>query len=189
LHIDHVIYATGDLDVAAAAVEAQLGVAAFAGGRHDGQGTHNRIVPLGAGYLELLAVCDAEEARTSQFGAALAARIAQVGEGLMGWAVGVADVQPVAARLGTAVMTVGRQGRVGRLTGVLESLRDPFLPFFIQRDPAGRHGDPDAIGWIEVAGDGARLARWLGGATLPVRVAAGAAAVRAIGVGDRELRT
>ena len=55
MRIDHVIYATRDLDGATAMVEAQLGLTAVAGGRHEGVGTHNRIVPLGDGYLELLA--------------------------------------------------------------------------------------------------------------------------------------
>jgi hypothetical protein len=47
VRIDHVIYGTADLDVAAVRIEAQLGLTTVAGGRHDGVGTHNRIVPLG----------------------------------------------------------------------------------------------------------------------------------------------
>ncbi|MEA2221141.1 MAG: hypothetical protein QOJ35_3767 [Solirubrobacteraceae bacterium] len=66
MRIDHVIYAAADLDVAAARVRADLGLTAIAGGRHDGVGTHNRIVPLGDGsFLELLAVADPEEASRS----------------------------------------------------------------------------------------------------------------------------
>ena len=61
MRIDHVIYATADLDAAAARVEAAIGIAARGGGHHDRIGTHNRIVPLGGGYLELLAVADADE--------------------------------------------------------------------------------------------------------------------------------
>src|SRR3954464_2731302 len=102
MRIDHVIYACADLDAAAARVEADLGVAAGGGGRHEGIGTHNRIVPLGGGYLELLAVADPGEAAASDLGRAVQARIAATGDGLMGWAVAVDDVEPVAARLGTA---------------------------------------------------------------------------------------
>ena len=40
---------------------------------------------------------------------------------------------------------------------------------------------------VEVAGDSQRLAEWLGGASLPVRVVDGRPALRAVGIGDREL--
>ncbi len=103
VRIDHVIVASADLDAAAARLEAEHGLRASGGGRHEGLGTHNRIVPLGGGYLEILAVADAEEAARSQLGRALAASIARTGEGLMGWALAVDDVVPVAERLGTPV--------------------------------------------------------------------------------------
>jgi hypothetical protein len=192
MRIDHVIYATTDLDAAARRVEQQLGLVAVGGGRHDGIGTHNRIVRLGRGYLELLAVADADEAAGSELGAALMARIETAGEGLMGWAVVVDDVAPVAARLGTALLRIGRQGLSADLTGVPESLREPCLPFFIARDHGirdpGDGADLPGISWIEVAGDAARLRTWLGGAELPVRVVDGAPAVLAVGIGERELR-
>ena len=101
VRIDHVIWATTDLDAAAERLERSHGLRAAGGGRHDGMGTHNRIVPLGGGYLELLAVADAEEAAGSALGRAVTGRLASVGEGLMGWAVAIEDVTAVAARLGT----------------------------------------------------------------------------------------
>jgi Glyoxalase-like domain len=192
VQIDHVIYATADLDAAAARMEAELGVVAVAGGRHEGLGTHNRIVPLGGGYLELLAVADPEEAASSELGRAVHARIAEEGEGLLGWAVAVEDVRPVAARLRTPITTIRREGMSASLTGLPEALHEPFLPFFIGRAPRvaepGASGDAGGITWIELAGDRARLARWLGGEELPVRVVNGAPDIRAIGVGDREFR-
>jgi Glyoxalase-like domain len=192
VRIDHVIYATRDLDQTAARLESELEVPVFPGGRHEGLGTHNRIVPLGGGYLELLAVCDPEEAASSPLGTALQARIEQQGEGLMAWAVAVDDVEPVAARLGTSITTIARQGLTARLTGLAEALRQPFLPFFLSRDSGipdpGAAGDAGSITWIELAGDGALLEHWLGGAELHVRIAEGAPAVRAIGIGERELR-
>ncbi len=192
MRIDHVIYATRDLDRAAARLESELGIAALTGGRHEGLGTHNRIVPLGGGYLELLAVCDPEEAASSMLGAALQARIEQQAEGLMGWAIAVDDVEPMAARLETSVTTIARQGLTARLTGLAESLHRPFLPFFISRDSGvsdpGAVGDAGRIVWIEVAGDGALLEHWLGGGELPVRIAEGPPGVRAVGIGERELR-
>lgn len=186
------IYAAADLDAAAARVEGELGLPVLAGGRHEGLGTQNRIVPLGGGYLELLAVADPSEAASSDFGRGLLARLAQGGDGLLGWVVAVEDVDPVARRLGTAISTIRRAGLSARLTGVAEAMREPFLPFFISRDPGvpdpGNDGDAGGITWIEVAGDAARLRRWLEISLLPVRVVDGPPALRAVGIGERELR-
>ena len=195
MRIDHVIYATADLDAAAARVEAAIGIAARGGGHHDRIGTHNRIVPLGGGYLELLAVADADEAAGSALGSAIQSRIAGHGDGLFAWAVAVEDVGPVAERLGTEITGISRSGLTARLTGVAEAMADPLLPFFIARDPgiadpSGSDDGPGGITWLEVGGEVGRLADWLGGADLPVRVVedGGGRGVRAVGVGERELR-
>ena len=74
-------------------------------------------------------MADSEEVARSQLGRALAARIAQTGEGLMAWAVAVDDVVPVAERVGTTVSTIVRQGLSARLTGLLEAMAARFLPF------------------------------------------------------------
>ncbi len=63
MRIDHVIYATGDLDAASERITRELGLEVRPGGRHEGQGTHNRIVPLGATYLELMAISDSRRRR------------------------------------------------------------------------------------------------------------------------------
>jgi hypothetical protein len=193
MHIDHVIYGVRDLEVVTDRINADLGLSSVAGGRHDGQGTHNRIVPLGDGsFLELLAVADAEEASNSAIGALLMARIEQ-GDGLIGWAVAVPDLHPIVERLGTSISVVGRQGRTARLTGVQESLTKPFLPFFIERKIVrpmnGIRAAARAIRWIELVGDSELLSTWLGDATLPVRIVAGPPGVLAVGIGDQELRT
>jgi catechol 2,3-dioxygenase-like lactoylglutathione lyase family enzyme len=186
MRIDHVIYATADLDRAAAFVERELGLVASGGGRHEGLGTENRVVPLGGGYLELLAVADPGEAASSDFGRALLARS---GDGLLGWVVAVDDVDAVAARLETPVTTIRRAGLSARLTGVAESLSEPFLPFFISRDAGvpdpGADGDAGGITWLELAGDAGRLEDWLGGSLPTVRVVPGPAAIRRVGIGSR----
>jgi hypothetical protein len=154
-------------------------------------GTHNRIVPLGGGYLELLAVADAEEAARSPLGAAVTRRIESVGEGLLGYAVSVDDVDAAAERLGAAVSTIERDGFTGRLAAVAEALSEPYLPFFLHRsghvpDP-GEGAEAGGIAWLEVSGDAARLHAWLDGAELPIRVVPGSPAVRALGIGDRRV--
>jgi hypothetical protein len=192
MRIDHVIYATQDLDAAAARLEAEHGLVVTGGGRHAGIGTENRIVPLGGGYLELIAVADQAEAERSALGAALAERIRERGEGLMGWVVAVEDVVAEAGRTGAELSTIERDGLRARLAGVATAMAEPMLPFFIRRDPGiadpGEGGDAGGIAWVEVSGDAARLRAWLGGAELPVRVTEGEPAVVAVGIGERELR-
>ena len=192
MRIDHVIYAARDLDEAAARIERELGLLSLPGGRHEGLGTCNRIVPLGGGYLELLAVADEQEAATSDFGRGLLDRLQREGDGLMAWVVAVDDAAAVARRLGTEVTTIRRAGLSARLTGVAEAMREPFLPVFISRDPGvpdpGAAGDAGGITWIELSGDADRLAHWLGGADLPVHVVPGPPAVTAIGIGTAALR-
>ena len=190
MRLDHVIYGTADLDVAQRRIESELGLEVLPGGRHVGQGSHNRIVPLGDGYLELMAIHDPEEAATNPFGEVLL-EVLPV-ERLVGWAVLVEDIDAVAQRLGTPLLTVRRDTLGASVTGVQEGLREPTLPFFIGANARGaRPGelrDAGGLTWIEVAGDAARLRDWLGGAELDVRVVAGEPAVRAIGIGDREFR-
>jgi Glyoxalase-like domain len=192
VRIDHVIYAATDLDAAAARIERELGLTAHAGGRHEGHGTHNRIVPLGGGYLELLGVADPEEAANSDFGRGLLTRLARGGEGLLAWVVAVEDVWTVARRLGTTITTIRREGLSAHLTGVAEAMQEPLLPIFMSRDPGipdpGVGGDGGGITWIELAGDAARVERWLDATPLPVRVVEGAPALRAVGIGDRAFR-
>src|SRR4051794_5170949 len=157
MRIDHVILASADLAATAARLEEEHGLKAVGGGRHDGMGTHNTIVPLGGGYLEILAVADPVEAQGSPLGRAVTGRIEALGEGLMGWAAAVDDVAAMAERIGSEVSTIGRQGMTARLTGVAEAMKEPCLPFFIERDagvadPGGR-GGAGGIAWIEVAGE------------------------------------
>jgi Glyoxalase-like domain len=83
------------------------------------------------GYLELLAVADPQEAASSDFGHGLLARLADSGDGLLGWAVAVDDLEPVVRRLGTTITTIRRAGLTARSTGLAEAMREPFLPFFI----------------------------------------------------------
>jgi hypothetical protein len=108
----------------------------------------------------------------------------------MGWVVAVDDIGSVAARLGTPLTTIRRAGLSARLTGVAESLREPFLPFFIARDAGvldpGADGDAGGITWIEVAGDAGRLEGWLGAPLPAVRAVPGPPAVRRVGIGASE---
>jgi Glyoxalase-like domain len=192
MRIDHVIYATADLDEAAARVESELGLSVVPGGRHEGHGTYNRIVPLGGGYLELMAVADPQEAADSPMGSAVQARLSEQGDGLFAWVIVLDGVEQFADRLGLPVITVAREGLSARVAGLAEALRNPVLPFFLEREKGvadpGQGADAGGITWLEVAGDREALESRLGDTELPVRVVDGPVGVIAMGIGERELR-
>jgi hypothetical protein len=179
MRLDHVIYGTTDLEGAAARVEAALGLPVQPGGHHEGQGSHNKIVPLGPGYLELLAIDDPEEAAGSPIGRILQEVL--TGDGLLAYAVYVDDID----RFGLTVHSVSRDGLTASVAGVEQALREPFLPFFVSSDRPRSWPPGLGLTWVEVAGDAGRLRDWLQGEELPIRVVEGDPAVRALGIGER----
>ena len=53
--LDHLVYATPDLEATCRELERQLGVRASAGGQHPGRGTHNALISIGPdAYLEII---------------------------------------------------------------------------------------------------------------------------------------
>jgi len=53
--VDHLVYATSEVDATCAELEARLGVRASVGGQHIGRGTRNALIAIGgAGYLEIV---------------------------------------------------------------------------------------------------------------------------------------
>ena len=198
LRMDHVIYAVDDLDEAAAGLFDREGLASVPGGRHEGWGTANRIVPLGDTYLELIAVVDVDEAEGSEFGRGV--RRAQTEDRpLVGWVVATDDIEAIANRLDLEVEEKSRETADGdtlrwRVAGIERALKTGALPFFVQWDvpdeerPAAaeaRHeADVEGIAWVEVcADDRDAVEEWLGDDhDLPLRLTEGDSALTAVAI-------
>ena len=171
--IGQVILGVRDLDASTRRFE-ELGFRVVDGGIHPGLGTANRVIPLGTSYLELLGVIDPDEASASPYGRSLLDRTA-VGDRLVRWSIRTTAIERVSARLG---LTPERRQRLRpdatlltwRAAGLELSLREAWLPFFMQWDDPGQF--PGAIpvahpigacalSWLQVSTpDPDKLARW-----------------------------
>src|SRR5439155_22124614 len=185
LDIDHVLIAVPDLSAAAPSFTARYGLASVEGGRHPAWGTANRIVPLGASYLELVAVVDQAVAAESHFGRWVGSAATDVGRPL-GWAVRTNELDSVADRLGLAVHDGSRATPSGemlrwRSAGIDRAAVESSLPFFIEwatgtwlpgTAPAAHRAASVGIAQVRLAGDPDRIAAWVGDHTLPIEVRA-----------------
>lgn len=185
--IDHLVYATPDVDAAVEAIAAAVGVRATAGGRHPGLGTRNALLGLGNGaYLEIIGADGggpAPMAGPRPFGLDRigAARLAT-------WAARVGGIDERIARARAAGYDPGPAGAMSRRRpDGLElhwRLTPPsaeaveLVPFLIEWAPGTPH--PSAT-----SASGCRLVRFAGAHPQPGTVAA---ALAALGV-DLEVET
>jgi hypothetical protein len=187
LAIDHVVVLVPDLDGAAAWMWEVHGLASVAGGRHPGHGTGNRIVPLGATYVELMAVIDPQEAASSPMGRWAAAHTL-AGPSPAALCLRTDDADREGARLGLSPVPMARTRPDGstlswRLVGMDDAFGDDRLPFFIQwhGDPADHPGRMavdhrvDPTGGVRVALGGAPdvLRHRIGDDDLPIEAVGG----------------
>ena len=190
LAIDHLIVTTDDLAASAEQLLAATGLAAVPGGRHPGHGTGNWIVPLGDAYVELLAVVDEEEAAGSPFGRFVLERAEH---GLAAVCLRTDDATTVAERLGRTTAPMERRTPDGtvlrwRLVGLEDALGPARLPFFIEWEVTGdahpgstaapHRVEPVGITALDLGGDPALVAPWVGEHHLPVQFVGGSAGPR-----------
>lgn len=175
LVVDHVIVCVANLELEARRFEREHGVVSIEGGRHQGHGTANRLVPLGANYIELLAVVAPKEAKTSVLGTWAMHRAAVPGATAV--CLRTDDLDAVCGRLRLNPTPMSRVTPDGvildwRLAGMKQAFAHS-LPFFIQWDiaddlhpgkiqvehPAGRVRLEATTVWGDAA-HVARLRRW-----------------------------
>lgn len=131
---DHLVYATPDLDAAAADLAERFGVAPAPGGSHPGMGTRNLLYGLGEGrYFELIGPDEAQDVAPRWFGIGALTR-----PRLVGWAIRAARIDFVVAGArergydpGEPV-AMSRQAESGLLTWRLTMPKDTLVPFLIE---------------------------------------------------------
>jgi len=187
-----------DLAAASAAFEARYGLTTVEGGRHPDWGTANRIVPLGATYVEIVAVVEDGQARKSTFGRWIQEDATNDGH-LLGWAVRTENLGDVARRLDLTTDSGSRRRADGtllrwRYAGIAEAAADPSLPFFIEWDPGsalpGRAATSPqpTIAKVGLRGHPDKLSAWLGEHALPIEIEPGRPALTSVTVTNRRGR-
>lgn len=188
---DHVLLTAVDPDAAGKALHAETGLASVEGGEHVGQGTRNRIVPLGDGYLEHLGLVDGEPVSS-----VMADWVRGRPPGPAALCLRTDRIDEDAERLGTVAFDMERRRPDGvvlrwRLAG-LEKAIETGCPFYIEWDidpsdhpqmmAADHRVQPSGIAWVELGGDPAGIAGALGAHDLDIRLVGGRAGVRRVAV-------
>lgn len=193
MRIDHVVYAVSDLERAEVRFAREYGLEAAGGGEHPAFGTRNRILPVGFGeYIELMAVAD--ESSKHPLAHALWEAVRE-GDRPLALCLRPESLDAAAKRLGLDITPGERRNPGGevvrwRLAGLDAALGPERLPFFIDWQGVAERLDrrhaaaarTDGIAWVECGGDRERLAKWIGGDEVPVRVVDGEPGPRAVAV-------
>ena len=194
--IDHMVVAVEDLDLAAERWREGFGLDSIEGGVHPAWGTGNRVVPLGATSVELIAVLDPTTAATTDLGRRVG-EVAAAGGGPLAWCLGTDELDRTAGRLRLPVTEGSRRRPDGvelrwRSAGLSAALEDAWRPFFISwqvppeahpsRGLAEHRVRVGGIGWVEVSCEPSALVAWLEGEALPVRFVRGRPGLRGFGL-------
>ncbi|MEU6792154.1 VOC family protein [Nonomuraea wenchangensis] len=154
MELDHLVYATPDLDATVAELERRLGVRAAVGGRHPGLGTRNRLIGLGGrSYLEVIGP-DPEQEEPAGPRPFLIDELDRAT--LVTWAVAVADLDAAVARARAQGYDPGEPRDMSRRTPSGDLLawrltppeRAGLVPFLIGWG-AARHPTEDDLPRVE----------------------------------------
>ena len=182
--LDHLVYATRDLDRTIADLEARFGVRAAPGGHHPGRGTRNALIALSeVAYLEIIGPDQSQ----SKYRSPRWFAIDEIDRPrLVAWAAKASDLDAVVARAHANDIALGpigsgsRQRSDGswlrwRFTDPATVAGDGLVPFFIDWGPS-LHPAASAPGDLSLASlraehpDDDRIRRMLASLGLDLRV-------------------
>lgn len=129
--IDHIVISVPELDAGVESFRTLYGLETIGGGRHEGAGTENRIIPLDGSYLELVTVVDASSAAANPFGRLVAYGL-EHSIPLTAWVVQVTERSAALSH-----QHLRRDGVAVDLYGVEEVIGSGDRPFGLVR-PAGQ---------------------------------------------------
>lgn len=172
--LDHLSYAAphDQLVDVVQRLGSRIGGAFTDGGIHPRFGTRNFVLPLKNNhYIEVVCPLEHPAAESSPFGRAVTQRASE-GGGWLTWVVSTEDIAPVESRLGRSAVEGSRKRPDGfelkwKQIGILGTLEDSQLPFFVQWLTSEHHpssdGNPVAeLKRIEISGDESTVEDWLG---------------------------
>jgi hypothetical protein len=171
MRLDHISYAASHdqlVDVVQR-LGSRIGSAFTDGGIHPRFGTRNFTLALKNGhYLEVVCPLDHPAADASPFGKVVSQR-ANEGGGWLTWVLSTDDISPLEKKLGREAVEGHRMRPDGtdlrwKQLGVLNTLEDSQLPFFIQWQTSN-HPSKDgvataSISKIEIAGSSGVIEEW-----------------------------
>ena len=171
MRLDHISYAASydQLVDVVQRLGSRIGSAFTDGGIHPRFGTRNFTLALKNGhYLEVVCPLNHPAADVSPFGKAVSQR-ANEGGGWLTWVLSTDDISPLEKKLGREAVEGHRMRPDGtdlrwKQLGVLNTLEDSQLPFFIQWQTSN-HPSKDgvataSISKIEIAGSSGVIEEW-----------------------------
>jgi len=172
MRLDHVPYVASHDQISDVVnrIGSQIETAFIDGGIHPKFGTRNFTAPLLNGqYIEIVCPMDHPATDTTPFGRAVKKKTEE-GGGWLTWVLATDNINDIEKRLDRTSVDGNRKRPDGRelgwkQIGVLATLEDSQLPFFIQW-LTGEHPSKDGkavakISKIEIAGDETKTEAWL----------------------------
>jgi hypothetical protein len=172
MRLDHISYAASHEQISDVVnrIGSQIETAFIDGGIHPKFGTRNFTAPLlNNQYIEVVCPLDHPATDSTPFGRAVKKK-AEEGGGWLTWVLATDDITKIETRLGRKSIDGNRRKPDGhelgwKQLGVLATLEDSQLPFFIQwltKEHPSSDGKPSAkISKIEIAGDEQKIKNWL----------------------------
>jgi hypothetical protein len=173
MRLDHVSYVASHDQISDVVnrIGSQIGTAFIDGGIHPKFGTRNFTAPLlNDQYIEVVCPLDHPATESTPFGKAVKNK-ANDGGGWLSWVFVTNNINLSEKRIRRASIIGNRRlpdgsELVWKQIGVLATLEDPTLPFFIEWisgiHPSKSHSPTAAISKISLSGDSSKVLEWIG---------------------------